>query len=633
MANTKKKPAPRGRLRWLACGICAAVPLAAAAQAAADLADLSLEQLSSIQVTSVGKRVQRLADVPGSVYVINQEDIRRSGALTLPEVLRLAPNLHVARADANQYAISARGFNSVLANKMLVLLDGRTVYSPLFSGVFWEALDLVLEDIERIEVLSGSGGTLYGSNAVNGVINIVTRNAAETTGALLKGGAGNQDALLAARWGGAVRPDLHWRVYAKRVNIGESRNAADAPLADSSQRNHAGFRADHVRERDQWTLQGEAYQSDLAQPGSERRISGASLLGRWARDIAPGERAQLQAYLDRSNRDQPGAVDDRLDTADIEFQHASRPLERHDLLWGAGYRLHDDKLRNLAPAVLQFNPASRRLHLWNVFAQDEFALTPELRLTLGLKAEHNSYTGLEWLPNARVAWQATPHSLLWGALSRAVRTPARVDRDVTTPQLNLGGAAFDSEIAKVAEIGYRAQPTTAFNFSATLFHHRFEQLRSVDALPGGTAFGNSYEGRLTGLEAWGRWRVTEALRLDAGVVRQNLKVGARAGTVPLPGSQSQLGNDARDRITFGFSWDFAPNFELDAQLRHVGSMPSPSVPAYTALDMRLGWRVRPDLELSLSLRNLGDNRHPEWGAPGARAEFERAFFLKAVWRL
>jgi iron complex outermembrane receptor protein len=625
--------APLGRLRRLAWGLCAAAPLAAGAQTATSLADLSLEQLSSIEVTSVGKRVQRLADVPGSVYVIHQEDIRRSGALTLPEVLRLAPNLHVARADANQYAISARGFNSVLANKMLVLVDGRTVYSPLFSGVFWEALDMVLDDIERIEVLSGSGGTLYGSNAVNGVINIVTRNAAETIGALVKAGAGNQDALLAARWGGAAHPDLHWRFYAKRLNVGGTRNAAGAPIGDDSQRNHAGFRADHVRDNDQWSLQGDAYQSDLRQQASERRVSGMSLLGRWSRDIAAGERAQLQAYVDRSLRDQPGAVDDRLDTVDIEFQHASQPGERHELLWGAGYRLHDDHLRNLAPAALEFIPAYRRLQLWNLFAQDEFAWTPALRLTLGLKAEHNSYSGLEWLPSARLAWQATPQSLVWGALSRAVRTPARVDRDAHTPQLNLGGATFASEIARVAEIGYRAQPTPTLSFSATLFHHDFEHLRSVDAMPGGVGFGNSYEGRLTGLEAWGRWRVSDRLRLDAGIVRQHMKVNARPGTAPLPGSQTQLGNDARDRVTLGLSWDFAPRFELDAQLRHVGSMPAPAVPAYTVLDLRLGWHVQRDLELSLMLRNLGDRRHPEWGAAPGRAEFERTLFLKAVWHL
>ncbi|WP_186510849.1 TonB-dependent receptor plug domain-containing protein [Caenimonas sedimenti] len=621
------------RRRSLACGLLALAPLALAAQTAPSLTDLSLEQLSSIEVTSVGKRVQRLADVPGSVYVINQEDIRRSGAVTLPEVLRLAPNLHVARADANQYAISARGFNSVLANKMLVLVDGRTMYSPLFSGVFWESLDLVLEDIERIEVLSGAGGTLYGSNAVNGVINIVTRNAAETTGTLLKSGAGNRENLLAGRWGGSPHPDVHWRFYAKRLNMDETHNAAGAPIRDSSQRNAAGFRADHARGKDQWTLQGDVYQAELTQGPTERRISGTSLLGRWARDIAPGERAQLQAYFDRANRDQPGSVDDRLDTIDIEFQHTSRPLERHDFLWGAGYRRQEDSLRNLAPAQLQLLPNHRRMNLWNVFAQDEFALTPDIRFTAGLKAEHNSYTGLEWLPNARVAWQATPQSLLWAAVSRAVRVPSRVDRDAFTPQLNLGGPNFDSEIARVAEIGWRSQPSAAVSYSVTLFHHDFDRLRSVDTQPGGLGFGNSYEGQLTGVEAWGRWKVSDTLRFDAGYVHQKLKLAARAGTAPLPGGQSQLGNDPRNRVNLGLSWDVAPKLELDARLRHVGSLPLPAVPSYTALDLRVGWHVRPGLELSLTARNVGDRRHPEWGAPGSRAELERAIFLKAVWRL
>jgi iron complex outermembrane receptor protein len=625
------------RTSELRAGALAALLLAAAARAgaqvaAASLADLSLEQLSSIEVTSVGKRVQRLADVPGSVYVISQEDIRRSGALTIPEVLRLAPNLQVARADANQYAITARGFNSVLANKMLVLVDGRTVYSPLFSGVFWEALDALLEDIERIEVLSGAGGTLYGSNAVNGVINIITRSAAETTGGLFKIGAGNQDNVASARWGGTTQDGLHWRVYGKRYQTDNTHTESGAATADASRRVQAGFRADRIRDNNHFTLQGDVYDLEADQLPQARQVRGGNLLARWTQDQGPGSRSQAQVYVDRAERMQPGAVDDVLDTFDIEFQQTSRPAPAHDLLWGAGYRVQRDRLDNLAPAALQFVPANRTLRLADVFLQDEITLRPGLRATLGLKAEHNSYTGLEWLPNARLAWQAAPDHLVWAAASRAVRTPARIDRDVITPQLTLGGSDFDSEVARVFELGLRGQPSAGVSYSVALFHHRFDRLRSVEVRPGGLAFGNGYNGRLTGLEAWAKWRIANDWRAHAGFVHQRLRLGTEPGSTAAPGGQSQLGNDPRNRAQFGVSWDITPSMELDVFVRHVGALPLPAVPSYTAVDLRWGWRVRPDLELSLAVRNLTDKHHVEWGAPATRAQLDRSVFLKAVWR-
>lgn len=624
----KTRPPPA---LWVS-GAGLALAAAVHAQPVPSITDLSLEQLSSIEVTSVGKRVQRLADVAGSVFVIHQDDIRRSGAVTLPEALRLAPNLQVARADASQYAISARGFNSVLANKMLVLVDGRTVYSPLFSGVFWEVQDLLLDDVERIEVLSGAGGTLYGSNAVNGVINIITRSAAETTGALLKAGAGNQDRVLAARLGGGAPEGMPWRVYAKRYATDATRLENGASAMDDAQHTQAGFRADRARDKDQWTLQGDLYEGEIDQRSGAHQLSGANLLARWSRDHAPGHRTQLQAYFDRTRRNMPGAVDDTLDTWDLELQQTRRPGGSHELLWGAGYRLYDDSLTNLAPGVLLFDPAARRQHLWNVFAQDEFALAPSVRATLGLKAEHNSYTGLEWLPTARISWQLQPEQLVWASVSRAVRTPSRIDRDVTTPVLTLGGSNFDSEVANVFEVGYRAQPLPALSYSFTLFHHDFDRLRSVDVLPGGTAFGNHFEGRLSGLEAWGSWRVADRWRLQAGYTFQRMRVSAPAGSPVLAGSASQLGNDPRNQGNIAVGWEIAPNMELDLLARHVGSLPDPAVPAYTAIDLRWGWRVRPDLDLSVAVRNLNDPSHPEWGLAGARAEIPRSFMVKAVWR-
>ncbi|NML42397.1 TonB-dependent receptor [Ramlibacter sp. G-1-2-2] len=629
----KKRP-PYHRAICVAGLLAAASAGALAQQQPADLTDLSLEQLSSIEVTSIGKRVQRLSDVAGSVYVIQQEDIRRSGAVTLPEILRLAPNLQVARADANQYAISARGFNSVLANKMLVLIDGRTVYSPLFSGVFWEAQDLVVEDIERIEVLSGAGGTLYGSNAVNGVINIITRSAADTTGTLLKAGGGNQERSAAVRYGnGGATTGQPWRIYAKQYATDDTQLESGGSSHDSGRRKQAGFRTDRVRERDQLTLQGDIYEGQFDQLPAPRQVSGANLLGRWSREEGTGVRTQLQAYFDRAGRNQPGAVDDTMDTWDVELQQSRRPAEGHELLWGTGYRLYNDNANNIAPSVLAFQPPERKLQLWNLFAQDDFVVAPGMRITLGLKAEHNTYTGLEWLPTGRIAWQLSAQHLLWASASRAVRTPSRIDRDVVVPAVNLGASDFQSEVAQVYELGLRGQPRSDLSYSLTLFRHRFEDLRSVDVLPGGIAFGNSFEGHLTGIETWGSWRLAPQLRLQAGYTWQRLQLGPIGSSTTLPTSAAQLGNDARNRGQVGLGWDLAHNMELDVQARYVGALPDPQVPAYSAVDLHWGWRIRPDLELSFLVRNLNDPQHVEWGAAGNRAEIPRSFQLKAVWRL
>lgn len=599
--------------------------------AANSLVDLDLEQLANVQVISATKRPQRLAEVAGSLYVITADDIRRSGAASLPEVLRLAPNLNVARADANQYAISARGFSGVLANKMLVLVDGRTVYSPLFSGVFWESQDVLLEDVERIEVLSGSAGTLWGSNAVNGVINVVTRNAADTHGALLTATAGSEDKVLGARWGAAAG-DVHWRAYAKRVLRDHQELTSGAPIRDASERSQAGFRADSSAGGYSLTVQGDVYETDIDQAPSARRAAGMNLLARYVRQTAKG-RLQAQAYWDRAERRQPGAIDDRLDTVDIEVQQQLQPRTGHELLLGGGWRTQDDSLDNLTPAVLRFVPADRKLHLWNLFAQDEIALGESMRVTAGLKAEHNPYTGLEYLPSLRWAWQATPSHLVWASAARAVRTPSRIDREVSTTVLR-AGTSFVSEVARVYEVGVRGQPHPRLSYSATLFHHQFDRLRSVDffAPPATVTFNNNYRGELTGFEGWAQWRPMDRWRLQAGYTNQKLRASALPGTAPVE-PVSSLGNDPRYRITFGSSWDVGAAMEFDVHARRSGSLPAPYVPAYTAVDLRWGWRPRADLELSLAVRNATDRGHPEWGAPANRAEFARSVLLKAVWRL
>ncbi|MBP6406574.1 MAG: TonB-dependent receptor [Ramlibacter sp.] len=594
---------------------------------ATSLVDLSLEQLSNIQVTSVAKREQRLADVAGAVYVISQDDIRRAGATSLPEALRLAPNLHVARADANQYAISSRGQNSVLANKMLVLIDGRTVYSPLFSGVFWEAQDVMLEDVERIEVLSGSGGTLHGSNAVNGVINIITRAAGDTQGALVSAGTGNRDSAVAARWGASTAAGTAYRLYARHTRREASQLASGAPLRDAARMAQAGFRADRTDGASRLTLQGDLHESQIDEAVSARRVSGVNLLGRWRGNVAGGQ-GQLQAYFDRAIRDAPSSVRDVLDTFDIEYQHALAPRGAHNILLGGGWRTQHDDVTNYVPAVLALLPAKRRLNLANVFAQDEIALGSRVKLTLGLKLEHNDYTGLEHLPSARLAWDVAPNHLLWAAVSRNVRAPARVDRDYVIPLLPQGSPNFQSEIARVYEVGWRAQPSPVLSYALTLYHHDFSRLRSVDLSPAGGSLNNNVEGRLNGLSSWAAWRVTDRWRMTAAYVHTDQQFRARPG-VPPPILINSLGNDPRYRVSLGSSFDIGRTVELDLQVRRVGALPDPAVPAYTALDARLGWRVNPALEVSVTGRNLNHARHVEWGNG---VSTPRSVFVQAVWR-
>ncbi len=601
---------------------------------APDLADLELEQLTRITVTSASRREERLVEAPASIFVITAEDIRRSGANSIPEVLRLAPNLHVARADNNQYAISARGFNNVLANKMLVLIDGRAVYSPLFSGVFWEAQDTMLQDIERIEVISGPAATLWGANGVNGVINIITFPAAKTQGILAVAGVGNREAGAGIRYGGTLGDAGHYRAYARYFDRDNMSLTTGEAIRDASRRAAAGFRADWQHASDGITLQGDGYWGDIDQASAARRISGGNVLTRWQRAFADGSNLQVQAYYDRTDRDQPGTFRNALDTLDLEAQHSFKPWSAHHVVWGAGYRYSRDRVENLEG--IAFLPADRTLRWGNVFAQDEFTLREDVELTVGLKLETNVYTGTEWLPNVRLAWHPSRDHLLWAALSRAVRAPSRIDRDVNFPGrppfLLIANETFDSEVLKAAEVGYRAQANADLSYSATAFYHEYPNLRGVD-LNGNfqPVFANTLEGRSHGLEAWGSYRAAPAWRLSGGFVAMSSTIKVIAGARDL-GGRAALGDDPKRTALLRSSWDLTPRHALDLALRHVSALPLSGVPAYTTLDARIGWRVSRALELSVAAQNLLDRDHAEWGSAGARAAQERAFFVKLAWR-
>ena len=610
--------------------------LAAEVQLAGDLADLSLEELSNIEITSVSKRPERLLDAAASIFVITGEDIRRSGATSLPEALRLAPNLQVARVDARNYAISARGFNGPFANKMLVLIDGRIVYTPLFSGVFWDAQDVLLEDVERIEVIDGPGGTLWGTNAVNGVINVITRAAKDTQGTLLVAGASNRENGTALRYGGATDNGGHYRVYSKYSDYDDTKLANGSSTFTGWRRTQVGFRTDWGSTSEGFTLQGDAYDGDLHQASTSAiRIGGANLLGRWDKKLADGSQIRLQAYFDHTERDQPLAFNENLDTMDVEFQHSVRLPEQQNLVWGAGYRFAWDRVQIQPGAGFAFLPASLDMRWGNVFAQDEIALRDDLRFTVGMKLESNIYTGTERLPSARLAWKPTVNRLVWLAASRAVRAPSRFDRDLfapATPPFGLaGGPNFVSEVSDVYEVGYRAQPTTAVSYSLTTFYHAHDKLRTTEPGPGGAVFSNKAEGHTSGVEAWGSWQAARAWRLSAGFVIQAQRLQLTSDSGDTAGV-SALGNDPSNYWSLRSNWNLTERHEFDLTLRHVSGLPNPVVPAYTAVDARLGWRVRRDTELSLTVQNLFDPGHVEFGAPAAASEIGRTVFLKLAWR-
>ena len=646
LAFAGRQGGSKRRVQWpliLSCSfLCLALRGHAASTAARELADLSLEELASIEVTSVSKRAEPLVDAAASIFVITNDDIRRAGVRTLPEALRLAPNLQVARVNASAYAISARGFNNSIGNKLLVLIDGRTVYTPLFSGVFWDEQDVMLEDVERIEVISGPGATLWGANAVNGVINVITRSAHATQGPLAAVGGGNLDRGAALRYGGKLGENGAFRIYGKGIDLDSTERADGIPVPDAWKKSQIGFRADWGDTRRDFTVQGDAYRgkSETRPIGGPLEVAGANVLARWTERFASGSDFRLQAYYDRTDREDRIGFQGDVGTFDVEFQHGI-PLGDHKLLWGGGYRRAHDNVPETVPTplVLRFVPSSRTLTWENVFVQDEIRLTDKLDFTLGIKFESNDYTGWETLPSARLAWKPTKDQLVWGAISRAVRAPARLDRDffLVFPPLNfsviMGGPYFVSEVAKVFEVGYRAQPAHNLSYSITAFHSRYDRLRSGTPPP--AFIENRIEGFTNGIEAWATYYLSPAWRLSGGFSTLRQHLGVEPGSLD-PTGPIALGNDPDHQWMLRSSFNIAPDQELDVMVRRVGSVPlqvpAPPVAAYTAVDMRWGWKVNRDLELSLTLQNLFDPQHPEFNAAPARSEFERSVFLKLLWR-
>lgn len=614
---------------------CISIPAMAQAKAQArEYVDLSLQELGDIEIFSVSKRYEPLSQAAASAFVITSQDIQRSGATSLQEALRLAPNLQVARSNARNYAISARGFNNVFANKLLVLMDGRVMYTPLFSGVFWDAQDYMLEDIDRIEVISGAGGTLWGANAMNGVINIITKSAAKTQGGLISAGGSTNERYGSARYGGKLKNGGSYRVYSKHAEHEDTDGANGLELDDGWRRNQAGFRFDWDEDiRNSASIQGNFYDGSLRQRNTnDIYIAGANLRALFRHVLDNGSDISLRSWLDYTHRDQPNAFRENLTMWDIELRHNMKLAQKHALTWGGGYRIAFDHIEN--DMGFAFWPEEKTLHWINAFAQDEIDLTKKLRLILGMRLEHNDYTGLEYLPNARLAWGPTDRQMVWTSVTRAVRTPSRIDREFFAPAnppfLVAGGRGFDSEIAHTYELGYRTSLASNATVSITGFYSEYDRLRTLEQETpiSPFTFQNNGEGRTHGIEMWASWNPLRKLKFTGGMVFQQVDIDSPPDLL--------LGTtfDANDPSKYGMlrvSYDITPEHLLDAVIRYSGRLSNPDVPSYTTMDVRYGWKINPDLELSVIGQNLLDGEHPEFSAVTARSEFDRGIFAKLQW--
>jgi iron complex outermembrane receptor protein len=632
-----------------------------------ELKQLSLEELMGVDVTSVSKKEEKLFDAAAAIYVITEEDIRRSGATSIPEVLRNVPGVEVARVDSHTWAITVRGFNSTAANKLLVLIDGRSVYTPLFSGVFWDVQDTLLEDVERIEVIRGPGATLWGANAVNGVINIITKSAKQTEGLLVTGGGGTEErGFGGVRYGGKLSETARYRFYAKYFNRDDTVLPDGTDAGDAWQMGQGGFRIDwDASDKNRLTFQGDLYGGSLGQTSTivsptppfrrlnnaDTTVAGGNALGRWVHHFSEASDVQLQVYYDRTERRIPLVFSEQRDTFDVDVQHRFPVGQWQDIVWGVGYRFTQDSVGNTFN--VSWDPDRRATHLVSIFVQDDITLVPNrLRLTLGSKFEHNDFTGFEIQPNARLAWTPTERQTVWAAVSRAVRIPTRLDHDIRlnaqvipgTPPTALavfGSRNFVSEELLAYELGYRLQPHPRLSLDVAAFYNVYDRLLSIEgpgpAQPSPPAvvipfvLANNLEGETYGVEAWANYQIADWWRWQAGYTYLHMQLRSKPGSSDTTSVAGQEGSSPQHRF-FLRSWlDLPANLELDTTLRYVDGLSSQRVRAYVALDVHLGWRPIKNLELAVVGQNLLDNRHREFSST-LRTEIQRGIYGKVTWR-
>jgi len=642
-----------------------------------DVFELSLQELLQVTVTSVSKKSQHLADAAAAIYVISNEDIKRTGVTSIPEALRLAPGINVARISSHQWAISSRGFNGSFSNKLLVLIDGRSVYSTSFSGVHWDVQDVMLEDVERIEVIRGPGAAVWGANAVNGVINIISKKAKETQGGLLVAGGGTEEEGFASlRYGVKLNDDSYARAYIKGFERGEFKTKNAHNAGDDWSNVQGGFRLDSkLTEHDNLKFQGDIYRTlenqtivspQLMSPFSitddvQAENLGWNLLTRLEHQFSESANYSLQFYYDHYQRDQVSNVIQKMgvDTLDVEFQNNFSLGERQKLSWGLGYRyLHDHFVASKYADIL---PNSQNDQLFSAFIQDEVAIIKgDVFLTLGSKFEHNDYSGFEVQPTARLMWKIAENQRLWGAVSRAVRTPARAEHGVSllaqvippkapnpfvTEVKVLGDSSFKPEELIAYEIGYRYELAKTASFDITAFYHSYDRLvgtrigsSTVDFSTGivtvPTYFDNSSEAETYGIEASVQWSMLEWWRWNVNY--SFLKTQLHSADI------HQKAISPNHQFSILSSITPIKNINLDLWFRYVGEDQGVNaqgsnefiIEDYSTLDLRIAWQLDEELELSVTGQNLLDSQHLEYiqEAYTPETEVPRGVYGKLEWQ-
>lgn len=625
------------------------------------LARMSIRQLMDVEITSVSKSSRPLSQAPSAIFVISQEDIRRSGAKTIPDLLRMVPGADVAQIGAHQWAVSIRGFNGSLSNKLLVLIDGRSVYTPLYAGVYWDTEDTMLEDIERIEVIRGPGASVWGSNAVNGVVNIITKSARDTQGSLATAGGGTEEKAFGSyRYGGQIGPEGHYRIAGKYFDRDNMLNGND-----SWNQGRTEFRADWDPEGgDKWMLQAGYYNGEGDLRGTDvsatppysmvfledEIVAGGHVLGRWSREEETNRGSNLQMYYSQTHRDQRIFRQD-VYILDIDWDNRFPIAERHAFMWGLGYRMmHDDTAGDL---TARFVPPDKTDHLFSTFVQDEITLVDEkLWLTIGSKFEHNDYSGFEYQPSARLAWQMTPEQMMWGAVSRAVRIPTRFDHELDisgwfTPGVSLGRLLGDSgkqsEELLAYELGHRWQPAHNLSFDLAGFFNHYENLTTGTL---GTPFTSSttpafavvpiyvddnMDGDTYGAELSVQYQPASNWRLIMNYTF--LEMDLRSSDDFFNQEAATEGSSPKNQVNLRSVVNLTDTLEFDTQLRYVDSLTATRTDSYVEMDMRLGWHVTPGFEVSVVGRNLLDNHHMEFSnsdSPTA-SQVERSVYGQCTW--
>lgn len=627
----------------------------------------------NFDIYSLSKKKENAFDASSATYIITSEDIRRSGVTSIPEALRMAPGVQVSRIDGNKWAITIRGFDRQFSNKLLVMIDGRTVYTPLFSGVFWELTDYLIEDIDKIEVVRGPGGTIWGANAVNGIINIITKNAAQTQGSYVSQVVGNEDkSITEVRYGGKTADNDHYRIYAKKlIRDSNARKYSDGKSNDDGTvQDKAGFRYDITSIKDSSiSVHGDissgksdnyfTFDQDVQSKGSRT----ANLMVSWDKTLSKKSSFTLQSYLDYDQFDLP-VLKRSGRTFDVDFQHFYNFSKENQFIWGLGYRdISDDIEQNNVNGTsftpIAYYPDKRNDEIYSAFIQDKIGLIADkLYWTIGSKFLMNDYTGFEYQPNTRLTFYPSRNQTLWAAVSRAVRTPTRgeISFDIkdypSGYSVSIGSPQAESENVLAYEAGYRIKPTNKTLFDLTGYYNKYSKLRTYEDIGlGGTAIAaNLGSGESYGFEAVGKWQVNNELRLEASYdyLKMNLGVSSASSdaTTSVLAASDRLalaaGQSPKNQFRVRSYYNITPKIEFDNMLYYVDELPlaktsstDPSgIPAYFRFDTRIGYIATKNLDFSFGIKNLFDDRHSEFKAASynVRTEIARTYYMKAVWQ-